>query len=321
MKRLRAEILEEAQQPKPVPDSVREFLDKYRPERIDDATWSVVGPIVRSVISSSGYTGEESVKKHSGALAAYLAWRHQERLAVEVEHALVHEAIDAYFMRGLGDTSARVRRDYRSRLHNLASRTNPGLTAPSVTTDGYLSIRPGYTSVEETAIRRVTLRQRRPQTRRQLCAVVGLCGGAGVDPRDLVHMDRSHIDDRGASGGVWVSIPGPRARTVVVRRDYEDLVRMAIDGLGEHAPLVGCTLGKSGSVANAVDNADTYDDCPPIDARRLRTTWITWLATNRVPLNVILHAAGLTSARTLTDIIAALPPVEPGDSLRDGGVR
>jgi hypothetical protein len=74
-----------------------------------------------------------------------------------------------------------------------------------------------------------------------------------------------------------------------------------------------------GAGSHAVDKAEVFDDCPRIDSRRLRTTWITWLATRRVPLNVLMAASGLTSARTLTDIVASLPPVDPTAVLRDGG--
>jgi hypothetical protein len=318
-KRLCAEYLEAAQQPVVVPDAIRAYLERYRAERIDEDTWQVVGPVVRSLVATAGYTGEEAVKKHCGALSQYLAWRHRQHLSLDVEHAMTHEAIDAYYLQGLDSYAPGVRNDYRSRLHNLASRVNPGLTAPTITTTGYVSIRPGYTPAEEAVIIRVALRQRLPHQRRQLCAIVGLCGGAGVDPRELSHMDRSHIDDRGEHGGIWVTIPGDRPRTVVVRRDYEPLVRGGIKGLQPAALLIGRTRGRSGNVSSAVDDAEVFEDCPRIEARLLRTTWLTWLVTNRVPLNVILDAAGLTSARTLTDLIAALPPSDPGELLRDGG--
>lgn len=132
-------------------------------------------------------------------------------------------------------------------------------------------------------------------------------------------MDRSHIDDRGDGGGIWVTIPSDRPRTVIVRRDYEPLVRAGITDLGPGALIIGRTRGRSGSVSSAIEDAEVFEDCPRIEARRLRTTWLTWLVTNRIPLNVILTAAGLTSARTITDLIAALPPSEPGELLRDGG--
>lgn len=318
-KRLRAQYLEAAQQPVEVPEAIRAYLDQYRAAGIEDDTWAVVGPAVRTLVAQAGYTGEEAVKKHCAALSNYLAWRHRQHLPIDVDHAMTHEAIDAYFLHGMGTYAERVRGDYRSRLHSLASRVNPGLTAPTITTSGYVSIRPGYTPAEEAVIIRVALRQRLPHQRRQLCAIVGLCGGAGVDPRELSHMDRSHIDDRGEHGGIWVTIPGDRPRTVVVRRDYEPLVRAGITDLPADALLVGRTRGRSGNISGAVDDAEVFEDCPRIEARLLRTTWLTWLVTNRIPLNVILDAAGLTSARTLTDLIAALPPSEPGDLLRDGG--
>jgi hypothetical protein len=320
-KRRRAEIIEASQQHVELPESIRIFIEQYRPASINDDVWDVIGPQVRTMLTASRYVGEASIRKHAGALAHYLAWRHREGLPLAVDHAMTHEAVDAYYSQALTEHADRVRNDYRSRLHNLASRVNPGLTAPVVATEGYVSIRSGYTAAEEAVIIRVALRQRLPLPRRQLCTIVGLCAGAGVDPTELALMDRSHIDDRGDDGGIWVTIPGKRSRTVVVRRTYEPVVRTALIGLGAHHLLIGQTRGRSGSVAGAVDNAEVYEDCPRIDARRLRTTWLTWLVTNPVPLNVILNAAGLSSARSITDIIAGLPPTQPGDSLRDGGAR
>ena len=43
-------------------------------------------------------------------------------------------------------------------------------------------------------------------------------------------------------------------------------------------------------------------DVPHIEASRLRTTWIAELMSEAIPVQVILHAAGLKSARTLTDL-------------------
>ena len=51
-------------------------------------------------------------------------------------------------------------------------------------------------------------------------------------------------------------------------------------------------------------------DVPHIDAARLRTTWLAELMGEPVPLNVLLAAAGLRSARTITDLFRMLTPEE-----------
>ena len=43
--------------------------------------------------------------------------------------------------------------------------------------------------------------------------------------------------------------------------------------------------------------------------------------TCRVPLGLILQAAGLRSARTLTDLLPHLEPFTDTSALRDGGVK
>jgi hypothetical protein len=295
-----------------------------KPGHVQAATpeeWADVGEYVRRFMLASGYRSEEVVKKHLGSLSGYLLWRHRCGLVLDAEAAMTHEAVDDYYRLGLDDHVKRTRGDYRSRLQNLASRVNPGLTAPSITTEGYVSVKPGYSPGEEATIRRVALRQRNTAARRKTCAVVGFCGGAGLSPKELSRTDRSHIDDRGAPHPIRIRVQGENARTVIVRRDYEELVRTAIADLAPGQLILGKVRGRSGASSAAIEDAEVFDDCPRIDARRLRTTWLTWLVTNHVPLNVIMSASGLKSARSLTDIIAALPPIDPTSALRDGSER
>jgi hypothetical protein len=318
-KRLTAKLVREAEQQRQAPAPTSPYLQQYRPLGVSDAEWDTVGPIVRDCVARAGFAGEESIKKHCAATSAFLVYRHRRGDSLDIAAAMTHEAVDQFYVHGLGDMTDRSKADYRSRLHSLASRVNPGLTAPTIVSTGYVCVRPGYAADEEAAIRRVALRQRLDGPRRKLCIAVGLVGGAGIDPQELSMIELSHVDDRGDEHGIWVTVPGVRGRSVVVRRNYEELVRIGITGLKPGDPALGRIPGRSGAASQSIEGADLHD-CPKIDFRRLRTTWLTWLVTNPVPLNVIMAAAGLTSARTLTDLMRELPQVDPTALLRDGRV-
>lgn len=316
-KRRRAELLAERAEPKALPPSVQAYISQYRAADASDTEWDVVGPVVKMFVIAAAFSGDEAVKKHCAATSAYVLWRHRQHLSLATETAMTHEAIDQFFLHGMNG-SPRSKNDYRSRLHNLASRVNPGLDALSITVLGYTSVRPGYTAVEEATIRRIALRQRRPSARRKLCAVVGFAAGGGLDSQELSLLWDTAVDDRGDASGIVVDVPGARARQVVIRRDYEELVRVGLVGLKSKSLVLGRVEGRSGAASAAIEDAELFDDCPRIDARLLRTTWITWLLTQPIPLNVILQASGLKSARTLTDLLAMMPTVDPSTLLRDG---
>jgi len=135
---------------------------------------------------------------------------------------------------------------------------------------------------------------------------VGLCGGAGLNPTDLRDLRCRHIVDHGTDG-IEIDIPGKNPRDVWVRHDYEDLVRIATDGRRPGVLVIGTKANRSNITGNIIDKAEILGDVPHIEAARLRSTWLAWLITRPIPLNVILDAAGLKTARTIVDLIAYLP--------------
>lgn len=314
--RLAKQFREQATTFPPIPDAVRDFIDNYEPIGMEPELWARIARIVRDEVKRAGFQTVAAVVRHCTTLGLYMAWRDAQGLSLNVAEAMKLEGIDQFYLRGLAKYGDRTKNDYRSRLRTLASRITPdvGAQVPSL---GYNSVRPGYTSVEEAMIRRVSLGQPRPETRRRLCAVVGLSGGGGLDAQDLRWLFAEHIEVR--DDGIHVDVHGPKARQVVIRRIYEPLVLAGIEGLSPGDAVVKLDRDKANPAARVIADAQLFDDVPKVDMRRLRTTWITWLVTERIPLDVILSASGLTSARTLIDMIATLPSTNTTELLRDGG--
>lgn len=171
MRRRIAELNQQTTSQTPLPPAAAQLVERYRLKGCTEDEWSEIGPVVRDLLGRAGYVGKESIQKHCNTIASFLLWRHRNGLSLTVTDAMTHEAIDAYFAT-IGDRYVeRTTNDYRSRLHSLASRTNPGITAPTCTTPGSVSVTPGYTVTEEAIIRRTAERQRNAGARRNLCAV------------------------------------------------------------------------------------------------------------------------------------------------------
>lgn len=288
-----------------------ELLKAYRPDGVSEATWAAIRDAHHQVMTRSGIVGRDSFKKQLKVVALYLGWRHGQGGSMELSEALNFDLIDSWYLTGTDGLADRTRNDYRSRMRKLAARANPSQdAAPQIKTLGHRSVRPGYTPVEAAAIRRIAVRQSRPATRRTMCAVVGLCQGAGLDSQDLRGLIGRHIIDHGANG-IEVHVPGNRARVTWVRRDHEELVRIGVTGIGPDALILGRVADRRNIVHAITEKADLFDDAPHIEASRLRATWLSGLLTEQVPVSVILNAAGLKSARTLTELIDTLPQPHP----------
>lgn len=283
-----------------LPAPLARILDGYVPDRCDSDAWTAIRPTVRTVMERSASRSPAPFRKQLGALVAYLRWRHSSGLDVAVSSAMTFAAIDDFYRR-VGDRYEQTtRNDYRSRLRRLAQQVNPGIDAPPRVALGHQQVRPGYSEVEQATIRRVALRQRRPPIRRQLCLIVGLVMGAGIPASDLRFLRTTHVVDEG-DRGIRVDVPGKRPRTVWVRVDFEDLVRIGTTGVQPGHLLIGKKADRRKVTGTVLEQADLFD-FDELDVARMRTTWLTWIITQPVPVAVVLYAAGLTSARTLTEL-------------------
>ena len=286
-------------------DVVRPLIEGYVPDSMDDATWQVVGPVLREVLARAEVGTVESFRKFRGALAAYLLWRHEHREGISLDVVMRASAIDDYVAHGMGEYSQKTRLDYRTRLDALARRVNPGSHNPIRLSMPRPGVQSGYTLAEEATLRRVALTQRSLKIRQRLCGFIGLGAGCGLDPSDLRQLYVRDVRDLDEDG-IEVHVHGSKPRLVMVRRVYEASVRVAIAARRPNERVVGGSEADRAVTSRIVENADLWDS-PNISAARLRTTWLSWLIQQPVPLALILDASGLRSAHTLSEIVALLP--------------
>jgi hypothetical protein len=151
-----------------------------------------------------------------------------------------------------------------------------------------------------------------------MCACVGLGLGAVLDATDLRQLRARHVADL-AADGIRIEVPGAKPRTVWVRQDYETLVRIGLEGLAADRLVIGEKVDRRNAACSVFTRAVIVGNAPDIEQSRLRTTWLAALLTARVPLPVIMDAAGLKGARTLTDLLPYLD--EPSDTSATREVR
>ncbi len=295
---------------------IEAWIDIYRPKDIDDDAWKAIYPIWVLTLRRSDLEGLENIKKYGYVISHYLQWRFDSGQTLEIKNALTIGGVDTWYRTLLGikpgtpgkfnDSTAN---GYRSRMFRIVASVNPSAESHRVKSAGRPPVRDWYNDRDLAIIERCVLRQRNPNTRRQLAALVGLCGGAGLDHSEMKLIRHHDIDDLG-DDGIRVRIPGKRERWVMVHHGSEHLVRIGLKGLSAHQPIMGSDTNRKHATSRPVEQAVLPSECPHITAAQLRTTWIARLITERVPVSVILTAAGLRGAHTIVDIARCMETVD-----------
>lgn len=308
-----------------LPPEIAAAVDAYRRPGVDPEQQSLINTYIKEVLTAADTTGTEAARKlctHLSSLALFVLGR---GLPLQVSTTLTTTVVDEYIRVGMVGEDDHLRSERRRRLLQLARRANPGPDSPArLTPIGHVAVKPPYLPTQCANIRRVALAQSTPARRRDVCAVVGLGAGAGLDSVDLRDLHVHDVEDR-ALEGIWVHVHGSRPRLVPVRRAYEPLVRAAVEGRDPGELLLGHKPDRRNTAARAFTGAE-LNGVPPLEPGRLRATWLADLMTDPVPIGVILKAAGLRSARTLAELQPHLEPwmAHKGitvDSTRGGGAR
>ncbi|MDA8297563.1 MAG: hypothetical protein M0004_13440 [Actinomycetota bacterium] len=311
---------------------VAEAIETYRPKRLATAPWAELRPVWERLIVGFSPASRGAVGGPAAVLVGFLCWARARPgrpdpnapLALEelLETGPGGSLIDAYdghlHAEGVADSSRATRRAVlRRALRSLDPHT-------ATTRIAYQPIAGPYSATECAALVRLARHQPSEARRRELSFVVGLGLGAGLDGRDLRNTDRSSFFDLELPGEaplLAVRVGGSeRPRTVVVRRAYEPLVREALAShdaarRGKSALILGRSATRRNITTPVMEHAVTarVGERVAIEVNRLRATWLVAAMCARVPLGTLLAAAGLRSARSLTDLLVHCPAPDPAE--------
>ena len=302
--RARAEIESEPKRRDLAPN-LAAVIENHQPADQSGRPMELIRPFLQAAITASSLTGQESVRKYCTHLTEIARYAITRGVPLTVETVLTSSFIDEFVRVEMAELGDHLRAERRRRLLTLARSANPGPDVPArLTPISHSAVKPCYTPVELAVIARVCLVQPTEARRRDLSCVVALGAGAGLDSVDLRDLLTDDVEDLGARG-IRVTVHGPRPRVVPVRAHFESLLRTAVAGRPHEELLLGQKQDRRNTAARATERAALHN-VPHIEPARLRATWLADLMTDPIPLAVILQAAGLKSARTLSELLPHL---------------
>ncbi|MFJ8550874.1 hypothetical protein [Streptomyces sp. NPDC093676] len=302
-------------------------IDSYRPAG-SPAGWSRVGDEVRRVVRLADPLLPYQARELLSVLTQLALFCNGEGLPGKAEVWLSREAIERFIAVGCPTVSDSTRGNYRSRLLRLSEvvlggecRTGkPAKLSASTPKSPYsrteLADLWGWASGQPT------------EELRWGCKTLMALGlGVGLDSPEAMHV-RVHDVRRtpGDGGSVVVVTRQPRKREILCRRPWEGVLAAAADrldttGNARYLFRPNCYSRGSNTVTNFLDRTQPSPHVPRLAMGRLRSNWLVELFEERLPITVIVAAAGVDTLHGLSRILPflrAVPAEEAARLLRGG---
>ncbi|WP_126688235.1 hypothetical protein [Nocardioides ferulae] len=300
-----------------LPQSMKTFIrTEYVPLEPVRQQWAHLKEAVEATLAASQVRGDDSMRKHVTHLAYFFHWAYTVELPL-LPSTLTRAHVARYENEVLVGVGRATRQTRRSRLMAMADQIHPDEAPVKGPPLAHRTVAPPYSLAEMAVIRRVARVQPSDLLVRQMCLLVGLGAGAGIDSSDLKRLRGDDVIDHGPETGIEVHVTNLRRtkdntenrhhRTVWVLREYEDLVRIGIQGAKRGRLLLGRDAERANVAAAVFSRAVLSKEVPDLAQARLRSTWLATHLQRTTPLHVLLQAAGLTTARSLVELMEHLP--------------
>lgn len=295
-------------------------INSYRPAG-SPAGWSRVGDEVRRVVLIADPLTSYKARELLTALAQLALFCNGEGLPAAAEVWLSREVIERFIAVGCPQVSEGTRGNYRTRLLRLREILFGGecRTGSPARLSAATANRP-YTGTELADLWGWAGGQPTEELRWGCKTLMGLGAGVGLDSTEIIPL-RTHDVRRPVheEGPVVVATRGNRKRDIVCRRPWEGVLaasakRLETPGTARYLFRPNCYSRGTNTVTNFLSRTKRSSGVPRLVMGRLRATWLLALFEERLPITVIVAAAGVDTLHGLSRILPYLPGVSPEEA-------
>ena len=293
---------------------VAAYIGRWRPSSVSPQA----AVFARQVVAAAGPAGRERAKNLLWAAGKLADWAIPLGLDA-VPEVLLHPSVTERFTRTAPGLSGVARRTLRTNLRFTGRRVVPQLYPADLPLPRERAKQP-YSAAEISGYLALADAQPTRERRMRAAGLVCLGAGAGLIRSDLRDARGSDVACR--SGGVVITVRGPRPRTVPVLSRYHARLLAAARFAGTALICGGIDPGRRNLTNPLVVALDGGTGLPRLDTSRLRATWLAEVA-ELLGLATFMHAAGIICSQRLGDLAAGLEPAGEAEAVRllGGGRR
>ncbi len=279
------------------------YIGRWRPSSVAPQA----AAFARDVIARAAPQEQERARNLLWAAGRLADWALPLGLEA-VPEVLLHPSTAERFTRSAPGLSMVARRTLRTNLRFIGRQVVPQLYPADLPLPRERS-KPPYSPAEISGFLALADAQPAAGRRMRTAGLVCLGAGAGLIRGDLRDVRGTDVACR--SGGVVVTVRGPRPRTVPVLGRYHGPLLAAARSAGDGLVLCGTDPGRR----NLTSALSGGSGLPRLDTSRLRATWLRDCA-ELLGLATFMHAAGITCSQRLGDLLAGLEPAGEAAAVR-----
>lgn len=286
-------------------------IDGYVPSGVRAETWARVADDVRSWVTAAAPGHRRRALQLLYAAAHLAAWCDEQAIPATTAIALRLSTIERFCASAQRDGrySATTRSTIRSRLRCLADANRVIGNPPQPPRLARQRVRPPYGDQEVAGYFALARAQSSPTRCQRLLALLCSGLGAGLAPQDYRDLRGTDVVE-GPGSRVVVHVRGQRPRQVPVLEAYAGELAAIAQATGNSLLLGGSKPDRRSVTTGLLHSIEGDPGLPPLDPRRLRSTWLLTQLRRRVRLDVLLAAAGLESPASLGDLVGYLTDPE-----------
>lgn len=280
-------------------------IDFYTPRGAGPG-WERVADEVRRIVKAAAPATPYSATQLLSAAARLALFADGLGHRPQAEAWLAREMIEHFIASGCPNAAESTRGNYRSRLLRLreaviGTELASGRPMPL---SGSLASHP-YARAEQSDLWSWAGGQPTSALRHGIKTLMACGFGCGLDSAEIADVRTHDVQRSGLDGAVRVRVRGRRARQVVCRRAWEQVLLDAAAALGPGEYLFrpdAHTRGKN-LVSNFLARTKSNATAPNLSMGRARATWIVELVDANVPLTVLVAAAGVDSLHAFSRLM------------------
>jgi hypothetical protein len=294
---------------------VSRIIDGYTPNSIDRWVWEGVRQTVIDIVRAFEPISEDDALAALRSVTRLTIWCHFDR-GYELDSTLIlHDvSIERFIAMTMPSSPAPTQRREAQRLLAIAAGVHRTRQIPSIKAMK-LARSSIYSSKEQVAIVGWAQTQNSERVRRNADLVVALTLGAGLYPAELLAARVGNVAELGDL--LIVNVGGDNPRQVPIRRFWADIVRERIVGRPSDEQLMIHEKQPDSTTSVMTLFVGTSRAGRP-DPQKMRSTWIVGLLNDRVPVPIVLKAAGLKHSDSLNRYLPFVDEPANSDALLAG---
>lgn len=274
-------------------------LRPYRPQ-MPAEEWAAIEAYVHDVIIRAEPQVTYTAQQLYPAIARLAQFAHQKHMPLEDDDVLDPFTVERFVQFHLDSYNRASRNSIRARLRRVSEALLGAGTAARVRALGKAEASRPYTAKQVAEFDGWALAQPSVERRTSAQALLALGLGAGLTGAEIIALRGADV--RSLGGTTFVDVVGAEARTVPVRGEWADELGERVRFLGQDG-WVFRSEQRGGNINLITDFVSRNGPHLPLQARRMRATWLVQHLEAGTPVKTLLRIAGLKSAEALDRVL------------------